>query len=184
MNWRRFAASLPTERFGLQTEKQEEGARMRSMLYLGIMGVASTLLVGTTGFARAETLTIATVNNPDMVTMQKLSPEFTKETGIQLNWVVLPENTLRQRVTTDIATHAGSFDIVTIGTYEAPLWAKAGWLDRVGNLGPAYDMDDLFPAVRNALSYNGALYAVPFYAESSMTYYRKDLFAKAGITMP
>jgi ABC-type glycerol-3-phosphate transport system substrate-binding protein len=154
------------------------------MLRLGMMGVVSTLLVGAAGFARAETLTIATVNNPDMVAMQKFSPDFTKKTGIKLNWVVLPENTLRQRVTTDIATHAGSFDIVTIGTYEAPLWAKAGWLDRIGNLGPAYDMDDLFPTVRNALSYNGALYAVPFYAESSMTYYRKDLFAKAGITMP
>ena len=157
---------------------------MRSMLRLGMMGLASTLLVGATGFARAETLTIATVNNPDMVVMQKLSPQFTKETGIKLNWVVLPENTLRQRVTTDIATHAGSFDVVTIGTYEAPLWAKAGWLDRIGNLGPSYDMADIFPTVRNALSYNGSLYAVPFYAESSMTYYRKDLFAKAGITMP
>jgi sorbitol/mannitol transport system substrate-binding protein len=157
---------------------------MRSMLRLGMMGMASTLLVGTAGLARAQTLTIATVNNPDMVVMQKLSPNFTKQTGIKLNWVVLPENTLRQRVTTDIATHAGSFDIVTIGTYEAPLWAKAGWLDRVGDLGPAYDMNDLFPTVRNALSYNGALYAVPFYAESSMTYYRKDLFAKAGIAMP
>ena len=108
---------------------------MRSMLRLGMMGLASTLLVGATGFARAETLTIATVNNPDMVVMQKLSPQFTKETGIKLNWVVLPENTLRQRVTTDIATHAGSFDVVTIGTYEAPLWAKAGWLDRGGGRG-------------------------------------------------
>jgi sorbitol/mannitol transport system substrate-binding protein len=119
-----------------------------------------------------------------MVVMQKLSPEFTKETGIALNWVVLPENTLRQRVTTDIATKAGSFDVVTIGTYEAPLWAKQGWLDPIDGLGSNYDMDDLFPAVRKALSYKGKLYAVPFYAESSMTYYRKDLFAKAGITMP
>lgn len=147
-------------------------------------GCALGAMTFAAGIARADTLTIATVNNPDMVVMQKLSPEFTKETGIQLNWVVLPENTLRQRVTTDIATKSGSFDIVTIGTYEAPLWAKQGWLDKVGDLGPDYDMNDLFPTVRNALSYQGALYAVPFYAESSMTYYRKDLFKQAGITMP
>ncbi len=134
--------------------------------------------------ATAATLTIATVNNPDMLVMQKLSPAFTKETGIKLNWVVLPENTLRQRVTTDIATHAGSFDIVTIGTYEAPLWAKNHWLDPVGNLGAAYDLADIFPSVRAGLSYNRTLYAVPFYAESSMTYYRKDLFKAAGLTMP
>lgn len=148
--------------------------------------IAAALLFASAagGAAHAETLTIATVNNPDMVVMQKLSPAFTQATGIDLNWVVLPENTLRQRVTTDIATKSGSFDIVTIGTYEAPLWAKQGWLNPVGDLGPNYDENDLFPTVRAALSYKDKLYAVPFYAESSMTYYRKDLFAKAGITMP
>ncbi len=136
------------------------------------------------GPAAATTLTIATVNNPDMLVMQKLSPEFTKETGIKLDWVVLPENTLRQRVTTDIATHSGTFDVVTVGTYEVPLWAKNRWLDPVGDLGPSYDVDDIFPTVRAGLSYNKTLYAVPFYAESSVTYYRNDLFKAAGITMP
>jgi sorbitol/mannitol transport system substrate-binding protein len=136
------------------------------------------------GAAEATTLTIATVNNPDMLVMQKLSSEFTKETGINLDWVVLPENTLRQRVTTDIATHSGTFDIATVGTYEVPLWAKNRWLDPVGDLGPSYDPDDIFPSVRAGLSYQKTLYAVPFYAESSMTYYRKDLFDAAGITMP
>jgi sorbitol/mannitol transport system substrate-binding protein len=151
---------------------------------LTMLGLMLGALIGSGSVVRAETLTIATVNNPDMVVMQKLSPAFTKATGVDLNWVVLPENTLRQRVTTDIATKSGSFDIVTIGTYEVPLWAKQGWLNPVGDLGPSYDMNDLFPTVRAALSYKGALYAVPFYAESSMTYYRKDLFQKAGITMP
>ncbi len=134
--------------------------------------------------AGAATLTIATVNNPDMLIMQKLSPEFTKETGINLNWVVLPENTLRQRVTTDIATKSGTFDIVTIGTFEVPQWGKNSWLAPIGDLGPAYDLNDIFPSVRAGLSYKGTLYAVPFYAESSMTYYRKDLFQAAGLTMP
>ena len=153
---------------------------MRTKTRLSLIAVISASLVGAASVARAQTtLTIATVNNPDMVVMQKLSPEFTKKTGIALNWVVLPENTLRQRVTTDIATKAGSFDVVTIGTYETPLWAKLGWLDPINGLGSGYDMGDLFPAVRKALSYKGKLYAVPFYAESSMTYYRKDLFAES-----
>jgi sorbitol/mannitol transport system substrate-binding protein len=136
------------------------------------------------GAAAAATLTVATVNNPDMLVMQKLSSDFTKETGINLDWVVLPENTLRQRVTTDIATHSGTFDIATVGTYEVPLWAKNRWLNPVGDLGPSYDVDDIFPTVRAGLSYQKTLYAVPFYGESSMTYYRKDLFDAAGITMP
>lgn len=134
--------------------------------------------------ARAVTITAAMVNNPDMITIKKLSWIFTKKTGIHIDWVLLPENRLRQRVTMDVATKSGNFDVVMIGPFEAPLWARAGWLDKIGDPGPSYNLKDVFPSVRNQLSYKGALYALPFYAESSITYYRKDLFAKAGLKMP
>jgi ABC-type glycerol-3-phosphate transport system substrate-binding protein len=98
--------------------------------------------------------------------------------------VVLEENVLRQRVTTDIATKGGQFDIITIGAYETPIWGQAGWLAPVDDLGDDYDYADIFDPVKNGLSYEGTLYAVPFYAESSFTFYRKDLFDAAGLTMP
>ena len=91
---------------------------------------------------------------------------------------------LRQRVTTDIATKGGQFDIITIGSYETPIWGKQGWLVPLDDLGDDYDYADMIPSVKNGLSYDGKLYAVPFYAESSFTFYRKDLFEAAGITMP
>ncbi|AUG51610.1 ABC transporter substrate-binding protein [Thalassospira marina] len=150
-----------------------------------IMGAAlCALLAGGVAFgASAETkLTIATVNNGDMIRMQKLTDDFTKQNpDISVEWVTLEENTLRQRVTTDIATNGGQYDIMTIGTYEAPIWAKKGWLAPLENLGADYDVDDLMPAIRSALSNEDKLYAAPFYAESSMMMYRKDLFEKAGI---
>jgi sorbitol/mannitol transport system substrate-binding protein len=133
----------------------------------------------------AETLTIATVNNGDMVRMQKLSDEFTKTNpDITLNWVTLEENTLREKVTQDIATKAGQFDVLTIGTYEVPIWAKKGWLLPLDGLAADYDVDDLLPAIRSGLSADGKLFAAPFYGESSMIMYRKDLFEKAGVKMP
>jgi sorbitol/mannitol transport system substrate-binding protein len=132
----------------------------------------------------ADTLTIATVNNGDMIRMQKLADDFRqKNPGIDLNWVTLEENVLREKVTTDIATKAGQYDVLTIGTYEVPIWAKQGWLAPL-DLGAAYDVNDLLPPIRSGLSYDGKLYAAPFYGESSMLMYRKDLFAKAGLTMP
>ena len=136
--------------------------------------------------ASAQTLTIATVNNGDMVRMQGLSSAFTEETGIELNWVVLEENTLRQNVTTDIATNGGQYDVMTIGTYEAPIWAKQGWLKPLDGLAAnaEYDVDDLLPAIRDGLSSEGKLYAAPFYGESSFIMYRKDLMEKAGLEMP
>jgi sorbitol/mannitol transport system substrate-binding protein len=131
-----------------------------------------------------DTLVIATVNNADMIRMQKLSSEFTAQhPDIKLEWVTLEENVLRQRVTTDIATNGGQFDVLTIGTYEAPMWAARGWLAPL-QFAPDYDMDDLLPQIRQAASVDGQLYAAPFYGEGSMLMYRTDLFAQAGLTMP
>ena len=141
----------------------------------------------------AVTLTIATVNNPDMQVMESLTSEFEGAyPGIELEWVVLPENELRARITTDVATGASSFDVVTVGTYEVPIWGNIGWIESIDGLAdqypnsvqPNYDFDDLLPAIRSGLSTNGELYAVPFYGESSFTFYNKAMFDEAGLTMP
>jgi len=161
---------------------------MKKILALSIMLAACGAMV----FAQNATLTIATVNNPDMVTMQKYSSEFTAKTGIKLNFVFLPENELRQKVTEDVGLGAGKYDIVTIGTYDTPFWGANKWVSSLEPLfagmsaadAKAYDRNDLLPPVRSALSLKGDQYAVPFYGESSMIFYRKDLFAAAGLKMP
>ncbi len=128
------------------------------------------------------TLTIATVNNGDMITMQKLTDDFSKANpDIKLNWVTLEENDLREKVTRDIQTKGGQYDILTIGTYETPIWGKKGWLVPLTNVDKP---DDLLPAIKAGLTVDGKLYASPFYGESSFTMYRKDLFDKAGLKMP
>jgi len=152
--------------------------------------LSSVVALGLTAFlpsadAKDTTLTIGTVNNGDMVRMQGLASEFeSTHPNIKLDWVVLEENVLRQRLTTDIATRGGQFDVMTIGMYEAPIWGKKGWLTPISDLPADYDFEDIFPAVRDGLSVDGNLFALPFYAESSMTYYRKDLFAKNNLVMP
>ncbi len=148
-----------------------------------LLGACSLLALG--GIASAETLTIATVNNGDMIRMQKLTDDFTKKNpGIDLKWVTLEENVLRERVTTDIATKGGQYDVMTISTYEVPIWAKQSWLLPLDKLGADYDVNDILPAIRGGLSADGKLYAAPFYGESSMVMYRKDLMEKAGLKMP
>jgi sorbitol/mannitol transport system substrate-binding protein len=128
-----------------------------------------------------------------MKTMETFTGKFeAAHPNIKLKWVFLPENELRARVTTDVASGTGSFDVVTVGTYEVPIWAKNGWLNSIdglmaanpANTQPNYDKDDIIAGVRKGLSYNNELFAVPFYAESSMTFYNKKLFKEAGIEMP
>ena len=144
----------------------------------------ATALLTLTGAAWAETITIATVNNGDMIRMQGYTAEFTTKTGIDVEWVTLEENVLRERVTTDITTKGGQFDIMTIGMYETPIWGKNGWLLPLSDLSADYDAADILPAMSGGLSYDGTLYAAPFYGESSMIMYRTDLMEKAGLTMP
>ena len=129
-------------------------------------------------------ITIATVNNGDMIRMQGYTDKFTEETGHEVEWVTLEENVLRQRVTTDISTKGGSFDIMTIGMYETPIWGANGWLVPLDDLSEDYDADDILPAMAGGLSHEGTLYAAPFYGESSMIMYRTDLMEKAGMEMP
>ena len=132
-------------------------------------------------YAAPTELVIATVNNGHMIEMQKLTKNFeTANPDIKVKWVTLEEGVLRQRVTTDIATKGGQFDIMTIGMYETPIWGKKGWLKEL-KTDAAYDVDDLLPAMRNGLSVDGKLFAAPFYGESSMLMYRKDLADKAGV---
>lgn len=151
-------------------------------LRMTALGLAAGL-ASTTALTAGE-LTIATVNNGHMIEMQKLTPEFEKANpGITVNWVTLDEGTLRSRVTTDITTKGGQFDIMTIGMYEAPIWGSRGWLEAL-EFGADYDVEDILPAMRGGLSHEGKLYAAPFYGESSMIMYRKDLLDAAGMEMP
>jgi sorbitol/mannitol transport system substrate-binding protein len=150
----------------------------------GLLGAVALASFSLPAFADT-TLTIATVNNGQMTQMQGLTEDFTKANpDIKLNWVTLEENVLRQKVTTDIATKGGQFDVITIGTYEAPIWAKKKWLLPLDKVGADYDVDDLLPPIRGGLSVDGTLYAAPFYGESSFVMYRTDLMEKAGLKMP
>jgi ABC-type glycerol-3-phosphate transport system substrate-binding protein len=179
---KRFA---PSETVAGQSKHAKSHARKGKMTSKKLLSIAAVVLSAAGSAAHADTtLTIATVNNPDMVIMKKYSSTFEKATGIKLKWLVLEENQLRQRVTTDISTKGGQFDIITIGMYETPLWGKAKWLIPFDDTPASYDLNDVLPTVRAGLSYAGKLYALPFYAESTMTFYRTDLFRKAGLKMP
>ncbi|MBQ0929309.1 ABC transporter substrate-binding protein [Ideonella alba] len=148
-----------------------------ALLVLALTGLAA-------GAQAATELVIATVDNAHMLEMQKLSPAFERShPDIRLKWVTLPEGALREQVSADIARKGGRFDVMTIGMFETPIWARKGWLQPIAT-DAAYDVDDLLPAVRGGLSVGGKLYAAPFYGEGSLLMYRKDLAEQAGLPLP
>jgi len=168
---------------------------------LGVIGCATAIVAvaacssssssspGSTG--STGTVTVAVVSNPlitgQMIPLTKSNFEK-KYPGINVKFATYTEADLRAAIEKDVSTHSNAFNVIMIGPYETPLFAKNGWLDNLSTQfiakEPSYDASDLLPPIAKALSYKNDLYAVPFYGESSMVYYRKDLFAKAGLTMP
>jgi sorbitol/mannitol transport system substrate-binding protein len=143
------------------------------------------------GGSNTGTVTVAVVSNP-LITGQMIpltQSVFEKQNpGITVKFATYTEGDLRAAIEKDVSTHSNSFNVVMIGPYEAPLFAKNNWLVDLTKQyiasDPAYDASDLLPPVAKSLSYNGDLYAAPFYGESSMLYYNKAMLKAAGVTMP
>ncbi len=154
-----------------------------SMLYRH--GLLQTRTKSETEKDASTVIRIGLVESPNMLLLKRFSREFERQhPDIKLEWIVLDENILRLRSMSDLAISDGRFDIMMIGSYETPIWAQRGWLVPLDDLPQSYEVEDLLEPVREGLSYNSVLYALPFYAESSMTYYRTDLLEKTGLTMP
>ena len=157
------------------------------VLVVGLVAVASFAATAT-GHTTGKTISVAIVANPQMQDIASLTPSlFTAKTGIKVNYTILDEGKLREVTTRDVGSGGKAFDAVMIGMYEAPQFGSAGLIENLTPMAKAdkaYNFNDLIPAVRNGLSAKGNLYASPFYGESSFLMYRKDVLAKAGVTMP
>jgi len=177
---------------------------MRSSLFrlrtLGAAGCVAAVLVvaacssggtSSSGSSNSGTVTVAVVSNP-LITGQMIpltTSVFQKKyPGITVKFATYTEGDLRAAIEKNVSTHSNAFNVIMIGPYETPLFAKNGWLTDLSKQyiasDPSYAASDLLPPIAKALSYKSDLYAVPFYGESSMMFYRKDMFARAGLTMP
>jgi sorbitol/mannitol transport system substrate-binding protein len=153
----------------------------------GLTLTAGCAGAGTLG-ATANTVTIAMVSNSQMTDARELSSRFEAENpDIKLRFITLSENQARAKITASTSMGGGEFDVVMISNYETPQWAENGWLVNLSEYAsntPGYDENDFIPSLRESLSYEGNMYSVPFYGESSFLMYRKDLLEQAGISMP
>src|SRR5205809_4765891 len=167
---------------------------VRSRRTLVVVLIRAATVIGATfagaasGRSTAKTISVAVVANGQMQDIARLTPSlFTSKTGIKVKYTILDEGKLRQVTTRDVGSGGKAFDAVMIGPYEAPQFGVAGLLKNLTPMAKTdkvYNYKDLIPAVRNALSAKGHMYASPFYGESSFLMYRKDILAKKGVKMP
>jgi sorbitol/mannitol transport system substrate-binding protein len=163
------------------------------LVMLCVATVVASTLTACAGFGGVgggkDTINVLMVNNPQMLDIERLTAaNFTKQTGVKVNYTILPENDVRDKISQELSNQSGVYDVSTISNYEVPFYAKAGWLAPLSGYvaaDPSFDQADIFPGLTKSLTAaDGKLYAEPFYGESSFLMYRKDVFAAKGLTMP
>ncbi len=169
----------------MQTSKRVRAAAIAASVLAVASGLSACSAGG--GSSAKHSINVLMVNNPPMLELQKLTAaNFTKQTGIKVNFVPKVEQDMRDAASTEFANQSGQYDVATLSNFEIPYYAKAGWISDMQGIAkdPKFDQADILPSMTDALSYNGKVYGEPFYGESSFLMYRKDVFAKLGITVP
>jgi sorbitol/mannitol transport system substrate-binding protein len=171
------------------TRHWRTGALSALAVTIALVGSACAGAGGGGSSGDANTINVLMVNNPQMADIQKLTADnFTKQTGIKVNYTVLPENDVRDKISQEFSSQAGQYDVASISNYEVPFYAKNGWLVPLSDYAAkdsAFDQNDILkPMTESLTAADGKLYAEPFYGESSFLMYRKDVFQAKGLTMP
>src|SRR5919106_6645662 len=165
---------------------------MRTVLLAVVVLLTSTACAGwggSVGGGGANSINVLMVNNPQMVDLQRLTAEhFTRETGITVNFTVLPENDVRDKISQEFSSQAGQYDVASLSNFEIPIYAKSKWiapLDEYVAADAAFEQADILPPMTQSLTADdGKLYGEPFYGESSFLMYRKDVLDAQGVQMP
>jgi sorbitol/mannitol transport system substrate-binding protein len=157
-------------------------------LVAGCAGAGGGGSSGQSGGGGGEAVNVLMVNNPQMLALQKLTADnFTKQSGIKVNYTVLPENDVRDKISQEFSSQAGQYDVASISNFEVPFYSKNGWLSPLDKVtsDPSFDQGDILKPIAEGLTgADGKIYGEPFYGESSFLMYRKDVFAAKGLTVP
>ncbi|MFK4088685.1 ABC transporter substrate-binding protein [Kribbella sp. NPDC020789] len=179
--------SRPAKEWLVLGQRKRVGAIGAALLVSAVSGCAGW--GGGAGGGGADSINVLMVNNPQMVDLQQLTAEnFTKKTGITVNFTVLPENDVRDKISQEFSSQAGQYDVATLSNFEIPIYAKSKWIAPLsGHIAAdsSFDQDDILKPMTESLSgEDGKVYGEPFYGESSFLMYRKDVLESKGVTMP
>src|SRR3954453_17489798 len=111
---------------------------------------------GGPGGGGPDTINVLMVNNPQMIDLQRLTEaNFTKQTGIHVNFTVLPENDVRDKISQEFSSQAGQYDVASLSNFEIPIYAKSKWiapLDDYTKADTPFDQADILPSITKSLT--------------------------------
>lgn len=139
-----------------------------------------------------EEVVLATYLGTEADYLESLLPEFYDLTGISVTIQQYPEEQLYQQIQLDTSSHTGNIDCFTMDMMRIAEFAKAGYIAKVEEYlnDPTltdiewYNQDDILAGPMGAAKYDGELYGIPSTGETSIMFYRKDIFEEKGVEVP
>ena len=122
--------------------------------------------------------------------LQKMVPDFAKLSGIQVEYQVVPEQQLRQKLPIELTAKSSAIDVFATSMHvEKILFAAAGWyeplnryLDNANLTPPDYNWKDFGPAGTYwGLKPDGTVAAIPMGVGLFAYIYRRDLYDQKGL---
>ncbi len=131
--------------------------------------------------AQAKEIRVLVANHPYGDLLKAAIPEYEKATGVKVNVESLQESQLTTKLTTEFATNSSSVDVfMTRPLQEGKMFYKNGWYEPL----TSYDFSDYPDSAMGVARFGNKPYLVPLVTEWQVLYYRKDLFKKAGLSVP
>jgi multiple sugar transport system substrate-binding protein len=150
--------------------------------------------------AKGTTLNLLMVDHGYTATMLNYLPDFEKATGIHVVHTVVPEEQYFDKVSADLVSKTGGFDVFMVGAYHVWTYAPHGGMEPLETYindpkltSPDYNWEDVFPPLRKALQWDltsggglgkGHQWAIPWGFEVNDLMYRHDRFEELGIQVP
>jgi multiple sugar transport system substrate-binding protein len=137
-------------------------------------------------------ITVGVVDFGDTQILKDQIADFEALTGITVDYQLYPEAEWNQKLIVDLQSTAAQFDVLLSDFMYLPQFAQAGFIENVDNYlkdpkltdSAWFDLEDIFPALRDAAQVDGQYWGLPLSTETTLLYYRKDLFEAAGLKPP
>ncbi len=156
--------------------------KYRSIARLASAAVAAALTLSP---AYAADVNVLLFGMPYTWGLAELADDFQAETGLTANIEVVGQDVFENRITLSFTGKTGDIDVVHTPVIQVQRWVQAGWLAPVtAGIDGLADKEDILAGPLDAYLVHGDYWAMPFFAETGMMSYRKDILAKAGFDQP
>ncbi len=178
------------------------------MLKTTTIAAISAALMTTTALANpyaeyeGTTLIVNFPAHPHYDAVMQILPEFTAQTGIEVEVDQLPYLKMRERQTLELAQDEGEYDLIAYVVFSQADYVYADQLENLAKYfmnpalsDPSYDASDLIDGYVYNIGFaggdkgylsgaTGSLFGLPYGSETSVLGYRKDIFEKHGLDVP